>query len=186
MTLLLLAVALFLPPPHLSLRLQDLGPKTPRDGPHRSTDPDLLAVAADIDLYAACLRAGLTPAAATAALVEAGADPATRGSWRTIAALLAIGVPAHRAWAEAADLPGLGELAGLATLSGRSGAALSDAAGRIATSLRDDAAARAVARAERAGVLIALPLTLCFLPAFLVLGLAPVVISLGTELLTTH
>ena len=44
--------------------------------------------------------------------------------------------------------------------------------------------AQATARAERAGVLIALPLTLCFLPAFLVLGLAPVVISLGTALLT--
>lgn len=184
MTLLILAAVLLLPPPQLILRLRDLGPKTPRDGPRRRGDPDLLAVAADIDLYAACLQAGLTPAAAAAALVDAGADTGSRGAWRTIAALLAIGVPARRAWAEAADLPGLRDLAGPAALSGRSGAALSTAAGRIAATLRDDAAARATARAERAGVLIALPLTLCFLPAFLILGLAPVVISLGTELLS--
>ncbi|MDU6013102.1 MAG: type II secretion system F family protein, partial [Corynebacterium sp.] len=37
--------------------------------------------------------------------------------------------------------------------------------------------------AERAGVFIALPLAVCFLPAFIVLGLAPVVISLGAQLL---
>ena len=49
---------------------------------------------------------------------------------------------------------------------------------------RHDAERLVAARAERAGVLIALPLTACFLPAFLVLGLAPVVISLGTELLS--
>ncbi|MFC6147201.1 type II secretion system F family protein [Corynebacterium nasicanis] len=184
MILLLVAAVLLIPPPRLLLRLRDLGPKTPRDGPRRHRDPDPLAVAADLDLYAACLLAGLTPAAAAAALVEAGADTTTREEWRTIAALLALGVPAQRAWAEVAGLPGLGELATPAIVSGRSGAALSTAAGRIATTLRDDAAARATARAERAGVLIALPLTLCFLPAFLILGLAPVVISLGTQLLT--
>ena len=41
----------------------------------------------------------------------------------------------------------------------------------------------AEARAQRAGVLIAAPLGLCFLPAFLVLGVAPVVIGLAGEVL---
>lgn len=182
-TLLLLAAAVLLPPPRPLARTGHPGPKTPRDGPRGRADPDLLALAADIDLYAACLRAGLSPGTAAAALVEAGADPATRPAWRTVAALLAIGVPAERAWSGVAGIPGLADVAGLAGLSGRSGAAVSEACGRIAATLRDEAAAQATARAERAGVLIALPLTLCFLPAFLVLGLAPVVIGLGTELL---
>lgn len=184
MTLVLLALALLIPAPRVVERVHPRGPKTPRDGPRGRADPDRLVLAADIDLYAACLRAGLTPAAATTALVEAGHDPATREAWRGVSALLAIGVPAERAWAEVADLPGLGELAGLARMSGRSGSAMSEACGRISTGLRADAADQTTARAERAGVLIALPLTACFLPAFLVLGLAPVVISLGTQLLT--
>ena len=37
-------------------------------------------------------------------------------------------------------------------------------------------------RTKNAGVLIALPLTAFFLPAFFVLGLAPVVVSLGQTL----
>jgi hypothetical protein len=41
----------------------------------------------------------------------------------------------------------------------------------------------AQARAQRAGVLVAGPLGLCFLPAFLVLGIAPVVIGLAGEAL---
>ena len=44
----------------------------------------------------------------------------------------------------------------------------------------------AAAEAERAGVLIALPMTLCYLPAFFLLGLAPMVISLGTSILSSH
>lgn len=182
--LLLLVAALVLPPSRPVVRLGHPGPKTPRDGPRRDRDPDRLAGAADLELFAACLRAGLSPAAATAALAEAGADAVTRPAWRSVAALLAIGVSADRAWTEVADIPGLGDLAGLATLSGRSGAAMADACGRLADALLADAADQATARAERAGVLIALPLTLCFLPAFLVLGLAPVVIGLGTDLLT--
>ena len=41
----------------------------------------------------------------------------------------------------------------------------------------------AQARAQRAAVLITGPLGLCFLPAFLVLGIAPVVIGLAREAL---
>ena len=51
--------------------------------------------------------------------------------------------------------------------------------------LREIERARA-AEAERAGVLIALPMTLCYLPAFFLLGLAPMVISLGTSILSSH
>ena len=41
----------------------------------------------------------------------------------------------------------------------------------------------AEARAQRAGVLIAAPLGLCFLPAFVLVGIVPLVATLGMPLL---
>ncbi|AGF71356.1 type II secretion system F family protein [Corynebacterium halotolerans] len=208
LTLLLLAATLLIPGPGLLTRLLPdaagtgapadprTGPKNPRDGPPgcrrwrwpgtRASRPhrvDRLAVAADIDLFAACARAGLSTSAAAHAVAAAGTEPTAAERWRSVAALLAIGVPAGRAWAPMVDLPGLSELAGLARMSQRSGAAIADGCDRISAGLRADAADDATARAERAGVFIALPLALCFLPAFFTLGLAPVVIGLGTRLL---
>ncbi|RNE49008.1 type II secretion system F family protein [Corynebacterium alimapuense] len=185
MSLLLIALALLIPAGRVAQRLNIRGPKTPRDGPRpHAPRLDRLAVAADIDLFAACIRAGLADAEATVALASVGTDEATRKHWDTVAALLRIGVPADRAWAEVEGLPGLGELAGLAKISQQSGSAMAQASERIARGLRAEAIDEATAQGERAGVLIALPLAACFLPAFFVLGLAPVVISLGSTLLT--
>lgn len=183
-TLLLLAAALALPAPDVRARLPVAGetPKNPRDGPPRGR-VDRLAVAADIDLFAACTTAGLSTATAAGAVATTG-EAATAGLWRPVAALSAIGVPADRAWAGMAEVDGLAEVAVLARMSQRSGSAVAEGCRRLATTLRADAADDATARAERAGVLIALPLALCFLPAFFTLGLAPVVISLGTDLLS--
>ena len=108
------------------------------------------------------------------------------GARRAEASLLSLGVDVDRAWRELAQAPGLGELAALARSSHHSGAGLSNGCSRIAARLRDDGADHATAEAERAGVLIALPMTLCYLPAFFLLGLAPMVISLGTSILSSH
>ena len=106
----------------------------------------------------------------------------TAHHWHRVARFLAAGATSHRAWAEVAHIPGFDDIAYLVRISGHSGAAIASGCQRIAQSLRDDAAAAATATAERAGVLISLPLALCFLPAFIVLGLAPVVISLAGQL----
>jgi pilus assembly protein TadC len=53
----------------------------------------------------------------------------------------------------------------------------------LAERRRDDAEDAAAASAERAGVLISGPLGLCFLPAFLALGIVPVVIGLASSVL---
>ena len=84
-----------------------------------------------------------------------------------------MGVVAGRAWEPMRGIEGLGELAALATMSERSGGALSTGCERIVDKLRNDTAHAATAAAERAGVLIALPLAVCYLPAFFILGLAP-------------
>ncbi|MFV2119458.1 type II secretion protein F, partial [Streptomyces sp. Act-28] len=54
---------------------------------------------------------------------------------------------------------------------------------RLAVGLRADRARAAAARAQRAQVLITAPVGLCFLPAFLAVGVAPVVIGLAGRLL---
>ncbi|QGU06283.1 Bacterial type II secretion system protein F domain protein [Corynebacterium occultum] len=201
--LLLLAAAFQLTPPGPWHRGREgwRGPKHPRDGPEGNTTTalpgwlnsrldrargspkvDRLGVAADISLFAACLRAGLsTGQAASAVAAAAAAD--TAGHWTSVAALLQVGVDPARAWSAMNDIPGLSELAGLARMSQRSGAAVAEGCERIAETLRSEASDAAQAAAERAGVFIALPLAMCFLPGFIILGLAPVVIGLGTQIL---
>ncbi|WP_291314347.1 type II secretion system F family protein [Corynebacterium sp. UBA2622] len=169
-------------------------PKSPRDGPvphrfpasraHTALKVESHRVASDLDLFAACFRAGLPAASAAAAVAESydGDDGEVPGMWRTAAALTVLGAEPERAWAHMHRLPGGAELAALVALSGTSGAAVAVGCERIAAGLREDASDVATARAERAGVLIAIPLTAFFLPAFFVLGLAPVVIGLAGTL----
>lgn len=154
-------------------------PKRPRDGP---ASPDLLGFADDVDLFSVCLESGLTLSAAAGAVTSAAGD-STVAQWRRAASLLGVGVPADRAFVDAEHLPGFDELARLIRRSVHSGSAIAGGCRDLAERLRADAGDAAVARAERAGVLISVPLTGCFLPAFLVLGLAPVIISLGADFL---
>lgn len=157
-------------------------PKTPRDGP-----VDKHRVAADIELFAACYRAGLPVAAAAQAVADSyGTETHGTGeladTWRRVVAFDALGIEPDRAWAVMEGVPGCEELASLVTLSQTSGTAVAEGCDRIVKQLRDDASDDATARAERAGVLISIPLAAFFLPAFFVLGLAPVVIGLGAEM----
>jgi pilus assembly protein TadC len=66
--------------------------------------------------------------------------------------------------------------------SASSGSALAQGIADLAEQSRQDATHAAAAAAERAGVLIAGPLGLCFLPAFVCLGIAPVVVGLAGEI----
>lgn len=147
-----------------------------------SPAPPPLVVAADIDLFAQCVRAGLSIEQATKALAQV-AEPETAPYWQEIAALLAVGVPADRAWMCAEEVGGLGELARAIVMSGSSGTSIAAACPRIVDRLKSDASAAATAAAERAGVFISIPLAVCFLPAFIVLGLTPVIIGLGSQFL---
>ena len=61
--------------------------------------------------------------------------------------------------------------------SQHSGAAFAGSLQRVADDLRGDALAATDAAARRAGVLIVLPLGLCFLPAFVLAGLVPVIVA---------
>ncbi|AIG63551.1 hypothetical protein CATYP_01375 [Corynebacterium atypicum] len=143
-------------------------------------EPHLIGIAADIDLFAACVAAGLSQATAATVVSQAtGAELARR--WRSVASLMAIGAEPGRCWQAMAAIPGLGELARIAQNSAASGSRIASSSARVSERLRGRVEDQKTAAGQRAGVLIAMPLTFCFLPAFFLLGLAPVVIGLAGE-----
>jgi len=118
--------------------------------------------------------------------VSAAARPLTGGTGnllRRVAGLLELGADPAAAWHSAAHRPALATFARAAGRSAGTGAALAQVARAEAARIRADYLDAAEARAQRAAVLITGPLGLCFLPAFLVLGIAPVVIGLAGDAL---
>ena len=128
------------------------------------------------DLLAAALRAGAPPGPAAGVVGVAVVGPVGERLVR-VGNALRLGDAPERAWAHVADLPGGERVARAAVRSADSGAALATAFTRLADELRAARAAAADAAARRAGVLVVLPLGLCFLPAFLLAGVVPVVIA---------
>ena len=155
----------------------------PRWRAHRARPrPDPLGLAGAWDQLAACLRAGLPLDRAARAVVPV--LPAAAGeALGRVADLVALGADPAAAWAPALEEPGTARLARAARRSARSGAAVADVVEAVATDLRAEAADAVEARAERAGVMVTGPLGLCFLPAFLALGIVPVVVGLAGPLL---
>ena len=147
----------------------------------RAPPPDQLAGV--WDLFAACLRAGLPIPTAIAAVTDDLPGPEAI-ALRSAAGLLALGADPAEAWEPASKCAGTAELARAARRTARSGSALAEFAEELATQLRTGLADSAEARAQRAGVLIAGPLALCFLPAFFCLGVVPVVLGLAGRLMS--
>lgn len=184
----LLAVALWIGPGPSVVRARAGRPagQRPRLRPARGADP--LAVASSLDVLAVCLTAGM--AVSTAAAAAAASAPLRLGrALRRAADLLALGADPVAAWSISPELRGgavdvhTDALLRLARRSASSGAALAAGVAELADQSRHDAAHAATAAAERAGVLIAGPLGLCFLPAFVCLGILPVVAGLAGNVL---
>lgn len=190
---LLVAVALVIVPGRVALSRRLRGLRAP-DSVQTSARPqsaasDPLAAASAFDLLAACLRAGL-PMAEAARSVAPSAPTAFGTALLRAADLLALGADPAAAWERAAfdsaagpSAADIDALARMARRSARSGASLAAGVAELADQRRAAAEDAAAARAERAGVLIGGPLGLCFLPAFLCLGILPVVIGLAGRVL---
>ncbi|AFM19457.1 Flp pilus assembly protein TadC [Mycolicibacterium chubuense NBB4] len=179
----LLAAAVLAVPRVSSTRAHRVSPRA-----HDSRGPavanDNLAVAASLDVLAACLRSGMAVSAAASAVSAAAPAPMAAVLSRA-ADLLALGADPARAWAGPDDSTdsAMQAFARMARRSAASGTALAHGVEDLAVQLRGEAADAASARAERASVLIAGPLGLCYLPAFLCLGIVPVVAGLAGEVL---
>lgn len=158
---------------HLSATV--LGGVGRRAGPESSLDSPLDA-ARILDIVAAALRSGAPLAHAWAISTSCLQD--TQQEVNIIPHLLALGAGA-RAWEGIQSHPYFGPIARLAAQHTRSGAMLAESMTQHAAHLRSLAAAEATAGAEKMLVILAAPLTLCFLPAFVLTGLVPLAISLA-------
>lgn len=148
--------------------------------PRDCVDP--FDVAAAYDLFAICLRAGLPVSTAGSAVVRCLPARLAQPLQRSVD-LLTLGADPEQAWRELETTPALADLAVLARRSARAGSSMSDGLLELAARAREQAGDAALAAAERAGVKISGPLGLCFLPAFVCLGIAPVVIGLAGTVL---
>jgi pilus assembly protein TadC len=96
---------------------------------------------------------------------------------------MALGADPVASWAPALADPDTAPLARAARRTARSGTALAGVAGELAEEVRSGARDHEEERAQQAAVLITGPLGLCFLPAFLCLGVLPVVMALASRLI---
>ncbi len=149
-----------------------------RGTPDRGGAPLARELPAACDLLGVCLSAGVPVAGALAAVGQAlplPLGPELRG----IAALYRMGADPRRAWA---DVPP--ELAGLGRVlirAGESGSTVVPALRALAADARSAARAATEAAVRRAGVWILAPLGLCFLPAFLCLGVVPLILGIAGD-----
>ena len=121
---------------------------------------------------------------AAAAATATCAPPQLGALLRRAADLLAMGADPDTAWhaREGVEPDGCEALSRLARRSASSGSALAHGIAELAEQSRQNARHTAAAAAERAGVLMAGPLGLCFLPAFICLGIVPVVAGLAGDI----
>lgn len=128
------------------------------------------------DLLAVCLAGGVPVAGALAAVAGATQEPIA-GELRTVAALYRWGAAPSRAWADtAAELAALGRIL---VRAGESGSSVVPALRSLAADARAAARARTETAVRRAGVWVLAPLGACFLPAFVCLGVVPLVLGIA-------
>ncbi len=132
------------------------------------------------DLLAVCLSAGMPLTGALAAVSAALPGPLGSDLAR-VAALGRLGADAHRAWDEVADE--VRPLARVLVRAAGSGASAAPALTALAADCRALTRADTEAAVRRAGIWVLLPLGLCFLPAFVCLGVVPLVLGLAGDVL---
>ncbi|WP_030782173.1 type II secretion system F family protein [Streptomyces sp. NRRL S-920] len=157
-------------------------PRTPEAASEEADGMRQLPLAAD--LLAACVTAGAAPVAAARAVGESLRGPVGESLARG-AAEVRLGSEPAEAWRQLAAIPAAAPLARLLERAGDSGAPAAEPVARLAADARSARARAATAKARRAAVLMTAPVGLCFLPAFVAVGVLPVLIGLAEGLLST-
>lgn len=151
-----------------------LGRLRPRAQRDRSSPELSLA----LELLACALRAGQPPSMAAAAVAHAVRGPIA-DTLLAVARAAELGAAADIAWQPLGRLTSAATVARAAARAAESGTRLADELAQIAADVRVRQAAASDARVRRAGVLVVLPLGLCFLPAFVLIGVVPIVIGIA-------
>jgi pilus assembly protein TadC len=125
------------------------------------------------DLLAVCMESGLPLRNALRALAERYPGPAGE-VLSSLWVRVGLGADEASVWAEERGGP-WGPLADEVCRSLTGGMALAASLRELAASTRKDVAAKALEKARSAGVRSVLPLMACFLPAFMLLGIVPII-----------
>lgn len=134
-----------------------------------------------VTLLGAALRSGAAPGAAIE-LVCRALPGAAADRLAPVAARLALGGDPQRVWAALADDPAIGSLGRTLARAHRSGSPVVGAVERLSDELADRSRAEVEDRARAVGVRAAVPLGVCLLPAFLLLGIVPLVAGLARSI----
>ncbi len=135
-----------------------------------------------LDLLGVCLRAGMPLVAALETVADALPGPFS-DDLRMIAGLQRLGAAPAAAWSDLTADADLAPVGRTVARSAESGSRLAAAFDRLAADRRSALAAAGLSRARSAGVVAMAPLGLCFLPAFVCLGIVPIVLSLFGQVL---
>src|SRR5690625_1409807 len=130
-----------------------------------------------LDLLAAALKNGSAIPDALAA-VSSAASGQRGAALSRVAAHLTLGATWEGAWAEISKELGLDPLAGALAPAWVSGAPVAALLQHAQRRIRQTRAAKDRVAAKQLGVRLILPVTVCFLPAFVAIGLLPVLLVL--------
>ena len=129
-----------------------------------------------LELMATGLAAGM-PVRLAGRVVADAFDSAVGEDLGRVLALVDLGVSDAEAWRTLHDHPQLGPAAQDLSRSVESGTMMVEALRRHAAAAREARRAGQVIRARSVGVRSVLPLMICFIPSFLLLGVVPTVVS---------
>ena len=136
----------------------------------------IMEVPQALELMAACLGAGLPARTACAAVVRTF-EGAVADDLGQVLALQQLGVPDAAAWRTLHDHPQLGLAAADLARSVESGTSMVEGLRHHAAAAREARRSVLHVRARTVGVRSVLPLMMCFIPSFLLLGIVPAVVS---------
>ncbi len=153
--------------------------RTRRDGAVAQVD-----LADTVELLAVCLSSG-TPMRHALEVVTGVQGIATATGLSKVVGLLTMGVPEQQAWQELVDDDVWGPVARDIARSARSGTSLVEVLHAHADEARLVAEEKALQKARTAGVRSVVPLVACFLPAFVLVGVLPIIAGLLGGLLSS-
>jgi pilus assembly protein TadC len=130
-----------------------------------------------VQLLSAALETGCAVDEALRLVCDACPGPAS-DALATVPPRLTLGLPPDLAWQPVLDDPQLAPLGRALVRAGRSGASVTHEVVRLADELASRSRATVEERARSVGVKAAVPLGLCLLPSFVLVGVVPLVVSL--------
>jgi Flp pilus assembly protein TadB len=127
-----------------------------------------------VDLMSTCLAVGGSPVGALGQIAQVVDSPMS-DELSSYVGRLALGADPVSVWASMAQHPQLGALGRALQRSSETGASVAEALSRLGTELRAERRTAMEARARTIEVKASLPLGLCLLPAFVLVGVVPMV-----------